>query len=463
MIKFSSFQPINEGAKLTPSELDKPNSKTNTPRINILADLIKNNKPLELAKGGTFIVTDIEHALSGIETYKKDNSTRKKPIPLKGDNDSFITTSDLKKSKVFGGGGGGAGGGSANTKNTESHQCVMIQAMLDHGMQSEEYFNNDDIMKAAYKKVYVDASLDEVLSVGDDWFHSSYESAILLCKGGYVNKSQTFHRGDKVMSQIYAKKTIAFKNSGFSPLKDDKWNPGDIWAVAKGFDVKKELGDDSVKTLNEDILQHFVQKRLVGISLKKVKKKAKHVEMNVQRPPDIADHRVSKILLQGEKRGDFWSSKGATIIFDSGSLIMKDNAAGAAVKAELKGKTARGGGAGWGVMVDAMKQVFRKSPVSDKFKADVFGAAKKMAKGDKKELKKFFDMYNHFYDDSYQVFEQNMKKKDQFWISAKYGCLIICYMVSINSGPKANRFITKIVNYAGSKAEDSSAYVKVYE
>ena len=86
-----------------------------------------------------------------------------------------------------------------------------------------------------------------------------------------------------------------------------------------------------------------------------------------------------------------------------------------------------------------------------------------MAKGDKKELKKFFDMYNHFYDDSYKVFEQNMKKKDQFWISAKYGCLIVCYMVSVNSGPKANRFITKIVNYAGSKAEDSSAYVKVYE
>ena len=33
----------------------------------------------------------------------------------------------------------------------------------------------------------------------------------------------------------------------------------------------------------------------------------------------------------------------------------------------------------------------------------------------------------------------------------------------INMGRKANRFITKIVNYAGSKAEDSSAYVKVYE
>ena len=465
MIKFTSFQPLNEAAKLTPAELIKPNSSTGEDRIDILLRLIQSNKPLELAKGGTFLVTDIDHAVEGINAWKKDKSEKKKPFTLKGDNDSFISTSDLKKAKVFGGGGGGAGGGTANTKNTESHQCVMIQAMLDHGMQSEEYFNNDDLMKAAYKKVKVDASLDEVLSVGDDWFHSSYESAVLLIKGGYVDKGMTFHRGDKVMNEIYAKKAIAFKNNGFKPLKDDKWNPGDIWAVAKDFNVKKELGDDSVKTLNEDILQHFIEKRLVGISLKKVKKKAKHVEMNVERPPDVADHRVREILLQGAKRGDFWSSKGATIIFDNGSLLMKDNAAGAAVKAELKGKTARGGGAGWSVMVDAADQVFSKVSVKrdGKFKADVFSDAVKIAKGSKKETEKFFKMYNHFYDDSFEVFEENLKKKDKFWISAKLGCLHICYMASINSGPKANRFVTKVINYAGSKSEDASAYIKVYE
>jgi hypothetical protein len=463
MISFSSFQPLSEAVKLTPSELAKPNGVTGEDRIEILIRLIKSGKPLELAKGGTFLVTDIEHAMAGIEIYKKDNSDRKKPIPLKGDNDKFITSSDLGKSKVFGG-GGGAGGGTLNTKNTESHQCVMIQAMLDHGIQSEEFFTNNDIIKNAYKKVFVDASIDEVLSVSDDWAHSSYESAILLIKNGYVNRSMTFHRGDKVMNEIYAKKTIAFKNSGFSALKDDKWNPGDIWAVAKDFNVKKELGTDSVKTLNLDILEHFVNKRLVGISLKKVKKKAKHVEMNVERPPDVDDHRVKQILLQGASRGDFWSTKGGTIIYDAGSLLLKDNSAGGSVKAELKGKTARGGGAGWGILIDAAKQVFGKSPVSDKFKADIFGTAKKIAKGDMKSIEKFWKMYNHFYsNDTYENFLVELTKKDQFWISAKYGVISICYMVSLNTGPKSNRFITKIVNYAGSKAEDSSAYIKVYE
>ena len=152
MINFNSFQSLDEGVKLTPSELTKPNSSTGENRVEILLRLIKDGKPLELAKGGTFVVTDIEHAIAGIDIWFKDKSDKKKPIPLKGANDTFITSSDLKKSKVFGG-GGGAGGGTANTKNTESHQCVMIQAMLDHGMQSEEFFT-DDIMKAAYKKQF---------------------------------------------------------------------------------------------------------------------------------------------------------------------------------------------------------------------------------------------------------------------------------------------------------------------
>jgi len=125
MINFNSYQPITEGVKLTPAELTKPNGVTGEDRVDILLRLIKDGKPLELAKGGTFVVTDIEHAVAGIEAWKKNKSDKKQAIALKGDNDAFITSSDLKKAKVFGG-GGGAGGGTLNTKNTESHQCVMI-------------------------------------------------------------------------------------------------------------------------------------------------------------------------------------------------------------------------------------------------------------------------------------------------------------------------------------------------
>ena len=208
MIRFNDYVPLTEElVKLTPAQLIKPNGQTGEARIDILARLVKNSEPLELAKGGTFTVIDIQSALDQIKNWNEIT-----PIALKGAGDKFITSNDLGKSTVFGGAVGGAGGGTLNTKYTESHQCVLLQAMLDHGVQSKEYYT-DDILKAAFKKVDVDATIDEVLSVQDHWFDSSYLSAVHLIKSNYVNKNMIFHRGSTSMIQIYLAKNLAFKNS----------------------------------------------------------------------------------------------------------------------------------------------------------------------------------------------------------------------------------------------------------
>ena len=72
MKKFDSFVAIKEATNLGGGELLKPNSRTGEPRLDILKRLIQDGTPLELAKGGTFVVKDIESALQSIETYKKD-------------------------------------------------------------------------------------------------------------------------------------------------------------------------------------------------------------------------------------------------------------------------------------------------------------------------------------------------------------------------------------------------------
>ena len=457
MKSFKSFklEPIQEAVKLTPGQLDKPNSSTGEDRIDILARLIQDNQPLELASGGTFTVTEIEDALKQIEIFKK----LKKAFPLHGDGKS-ISSSDLGKSSVFGG-GGGSGGGSLNTKITESHQCVMCQAMLDHGMQSEEFFMDPEILKSAYKQVEVDASLDEILSVEGDWFHSSYESALLLIKQGYINKSHKFHRNSKTMNDIYALKNLAYKNSDQKAVKDDKWNPGDIWAIDKSISISKTFNPESISSYNKAILQNFVDRKVVGISLKLVKKTAKSKEYNIKLPPDTDDHKIKSLLFQGEVRGTFWDNKGATIIFDTGKMALRAGSAGAAIKGEIVLKTARGGGAGYGIMIDAVKQVFRKKLPDNKVLNKI---AKNITRGKKRDLNIFYKLYNHFYkNDSYENFEKEILKKDVYWIGSKLACLYVLYYADINSGAKANRWITKIVNYAGSKSEDSSAYVKVYQ
>lgn len=453
MLNFSNFKPLQEAVKLTPAELQKPNTVTGEARLDILARLIRDKKPLELAAGGTFTVTDIDDALAQIEIFKKLG----KPFPLHS-GDKTISSSQIGKTSVFGG-GGGSGGGSLNTKITESHQCVICQAMLDNGMQSEEFFQNPEILKAAYKLVEVDASLDEVLGVEEGWFTSSYESAKLLFKEGYINKSHKFHRNSKLMNGIYAMKNVAYKNSDQSPVKDDKWNPGDIWAIDKNFDIKS-LDTSNILAFNKGLLQAFVDRKVVGISLKLVKKKAKSKEYNIKLPPDTDDHKILKILFQGEKRGTFWSTKSARIVFDDGKLDIRAGTAKGAIKAEIALKTARGGGAGFGVMRDAAKQVFRKRIPDNK---SINKIAKRISQKDPKAIKIFWDMYSHFYkNEKYEEFEAQILKKDSVWLGSKLQGLFVLYHVDQNTGTKANRWITKIVNYAGSKLEDSSAYVKVY-
>jgi len=460
MRAFKDFNSVNEAVKMTPAQLKGDASAgkyKGESRPDILIKLIKSNTPLELAKGGTFTVTDIEAGVAAAKQFKQDGMK----FTLRGKNDTFITSSDLSKSSAFGG-GGGSGGGSLSTKVTECHNAVICYAMLDHGMQNEDYFKNDDILKAAYKQCDVDASLDEVLGVDDAWFHSSYVIAEALVKGGYIKKGHTFHRNSKLMQGIYKAKNDAYKNSGLKPMKDDKWNPGDIWACTSNFNLS-ELNTDNVKAINKTILQLFVDRKLVGISLKKIVKSLKVKEYNIKLPPDTDDHKVLKILTQGEKRGTFWSNKGIAIIFDEGKLQLRDGSPGGSIKGEIVLKTSRGGGAGWEEFQDGIKQVFRKN--LPKHKAGVYKYAKLIAKKqDSKAVTIFWSMFNNFYKNTTrEEFEVELFKKDTNWISAKLACLYVAYYIDINMGRKANRFITKIVNYAGSKAEDSSAYVKVYE
>jgi len=459
MHKFSGFKSLKEAVKLIPSELDKPNSITKEPRIDILIRIIQQGNPLELAKGGTVTIENTPELIGLLKDFAKSTENKKPSIPFMGTDGKNYTTSDLAKSSVFGG-GGGSGGGSLNTKITESHQCVMCQAMLDHGLQDEEFFT-PEILTSAYEKVFVDAKLDEVLSVEGDWLTSSHLSAYELIKQKYIHKNMTFHRNDDKMKKIYAIKDFAYKNSDIKPMKDDKWNPGDIWAIDKSFKFE-DLKVDSIRSLNESLLEHFVNRSLVAISLKLVRKSAKIKELNVKLPPDTDDHKLTRIALQGDVRGDFWSNKGSTVFYDDGKMALKDGSPGGSIKGEIVLKTARGGGAGWGIMQDATRQIFGKKLPDHK--QGIYSIAKKIAtKQDKKGIAIFWKMYNNFYNnETFEEFQEKLLSKDTNWISSKLGCLYVCYYLDLNTGPKSNRWITKIINYAGSKAEDSSSYVKVY-
>lgn len=445
-----------EGVGLGASELLKPNSATREKRTDILRDLIKAKTPLDLVDGTSAIVIDIDAALAAIDQFERDNKNFDL-VTSRG----LIKNTKLKKSKVFGGMISGAGGGTDQTRITESAQCLWCAALLEVGAKTpfENITEND--LRAGLRKIHVDAKFEEMLDMSDEWKMSAYLSAVKLIEDGYIHRGMEFHRGSRLMKAIYVAKNAAYKNNDMRPISDDKWNPGDIWAADPRVDVRK-LDSTSIRGLQKSILEEFVNRTLVGISLKLVKKVAKTKEYNVKLPPDTKDYTVNRFGAKSlrSSRGDFWSTKSGEIMFDGSSIIqIRDSTAFGTIKGEIVGKTARGGGAGWGYIATAIKQVFRANTPNIREIANT--ARKAIDRKDSRALKQIYDVISKVENMSYEEFLSGIANKDAAWVHAKYGTCIFLQHVA-KGGPQANRLVTKIVNYAASQTEDSSAYVKVY-
>ena len=456
MITFKEY--ITEGVTLGSSELRKPNSATKQPRTDILRDLINARTPLETKDGKHVLVTDIDSAMKAIDQFEVDN----KNFNLHTDR-GLIKNTQLKKSKAFGGGGAGAGGGTDQTRVTESAQCLWCAALLELGPTTPMENVTEEHLKSAQRFIHVDAKFDEMMNISDAWKESSYLSAQKLIQEGYIKRGMHFHRNDRVMKSIYAAKDKAYKNTDLPKMSDDKWNPGDIWALDPSVDVSK-LDTTSIRGLQKSILDHFVNRTMVAISLKLVKKTAKIKYYNIKLPPDTDDHKITSIggKSMSTGRGTFWSAKGGEIIVDgSTKIIVRDNASFGTIKAEIMGKTARGGGAAWGYLATALRQVFGTRLPSVR---DISNVAQSAHAGNERDLKKIYDVFSKVERMTYEEFMEQISSSniDATWLHAKYGVCLFLEPLMSNGGSKADRAITKIVNYAASSSEDSSAFIKVY-
>ena len=454
MLKFRSF--LSEGmTALRPGELSKPNSKTKEPRISILKHAAITGITLALAKDNSEIV--IANTPENITAI--DNFDGKTPFKLTAINGKEISSSQIGKSAIFGG-GAGAGGGTENTAQTESGQCLWLAAMLEYGNQPIEFFT-PSILKKAMNRIDVGkTSFDEMVSMDSAWQVSAYLSAQKIIKAGYATKKHKLHRDSSAMNYIYKKaKKEAFKNSGISALTDDKWNPGDIWAIEDGVDLKKELDTSSIGALNTSLLRLFKERKVVGISLKLVKKEAKAKEYNVEGSPQ--NHKFVSGAVKTQ-RGSFFSNKGGTVQFSGGTMEIRPNNYLGANKIEIMGKTARGGGAGWGVIMAAGKRYLN---VNIPAHGSIKRIAQKLASGKDKRSELYFYKMAKNADPSltFDYYMEEIRNKDAGWFSAKLAAVMIVHYLNTNKGRKADSFVNAIVNYAASSSDDSSAFVKIYQ
>ena len=428
---------LNE-TPLTPAELAKINSKTKVPRIDILADKITNDKALELDKGGTFTVANKQEVLAQL----KDWTPEKGAITLMDEEGNKITTSKLKKTKDFGG-GKGSGAGTAQTKIQESAQCLVTALAQQQGGVSESDLTSEKL-KSASKGINTDASVEEIINfieTSPDWTTTLVNTANVL--NDYLGGGLEFHRGSQFVDSIYKAWNTARKNDNLGQIKDDKWNPADIWAVspeAKSIEFKTNLEE-----LNNQILSLFENKKLVGISLKKQADPTPELSIPVQKEKSLQtleDVTVSP------------NSKDVYLTTSSGNRIQLRtfNNNGTSFQGEIKGKAANQGKIGGGILktllakqgiptTSAKKLASRVKSLSDDFVNEFIDLAKNYGKFD--------------------ITPEEVKSKNFDWLMSKYQGLDIVKALTDNPQDKVSKALTDISNYAGSASSVSSIYLKV--
>ena len=283
-----SFKDFLSESKLSQPELEKV--RDGVRRADFVYDWIKKGELVEIdgVKVKIKFISDTHEKMFLKGEYKSGRTYQPLFQDSKGNN---FKITDIDKTPEFGG-GSGSGGGASNTKSTESAQCVYAQAYWD---DSKTKFTPEDL-KAAYKKVDVNAKLDEVLNITDDWKMSCITGANIL-KQAVKGKSMKFHRGSTWVKAIENKFKTLNKAAGF-PFSDiNKWNPADIWLMS---DVSKSaplLDSDSLEELNSEIKMVFQSKDIYGVSLK-LMKGATHVQTvnyrENQVPPIFTEKTVGK-------------------------------------------------------------------------------------------------------------------------------------------------------------------------
>lgn len=427
---------------LTPKELGKQNSKTKEERVDILIQKIKNGEALELDKGdATFIVYDPKgEKVAELEAW----TPAKGPVTLQDKDGNTITTSKLKKTADFGG-GAGSGGGAAQTAIQESCQCAVNALAQKIGSDITPKDLTPDNLKSIAKDINTTSSIEDIIYFiqnSPGWANTFVNTAKMLV--GYAGTGFEFHRGSEFVDRIYQAWRTVRKANGWK-IQNDKWNPSDIWIVSPA--VKNiQFKTDSIAELNNQMVELFDERKLLGASLKKLGPESK-LTVRARQLQSEKDEYASSIVSP--------TSKDAYINFKSNAKMQLRTFStdGSSFQGELKGKTASQGKIGGGVL----KMLLSKNGAGDIPAQNE--ALKKAVDLSDSFVQEFIELAKRF--GGFDITAEELKEKSTDWISSKYQALCVIRVLETGDKDKVTDAITDIVNYAGSQSSISSVHLKV--
>ena len=132
-------------------------------------------------------------------------------------------------------------------------------------------------------------ALDMCANLNEEWVTSNTLGAnALLADNSLKGANWKFHRGSKTVEEIYKcfskVKSIEKQNRQDLNINPNKWSPADIYLIDKSWtkeDVKGELKNIStIDSLNAKMQEWITDKKVIGVSLKKMKSNPTIKDMN---------------------------------------------------------------------------------------------------------------------------------------------------------------------------------------
>ncbi len=175
-----------------------------------------------------------------------------------------------------------------STDLAESAQAV-YGAMAFHLKRN---ITNTDLIdknfQSSANKSFTTQSVDVVKTkLNDEWIDSSIRGANEL-REKYTGEDFEFHKGSAKV-KIIENAFNSIKGREGLTINLNKWSPADIYMIAYGFDPNKALsGIKTLASLNAKMYELLKDKKIIGVSLKKIGKTANITNVNFPQDDDTS-------------------------------------------------------------------------------------------------------------------------------------------------------------------------------
>lgn len=452
----------------------------------VLIKKIKNEEPIKILKkrGGLTIknddvkVSNGDEIITNITDSEGDyDSNKGKRFFLNGrrykevidDGEQQYQLNDIEKTPDFGS-SRGSSAGSLDTRDVESIQCFF----LSYRQNKKKEINLRDISKILnlqedrfdYYKRFIDVPIDITKDLIEEYIDRGWGTTFIKTSNSIFNlgKSDSGFKGRFLIDtkKLYKFCQISVTTGLIGALKStyrkcgkhisiSKWNPSDIWMVQVESEKRIITGLEyisSITDLNKYIDVNFEYKRLLGLSLKKVKeledikiivnkitKAPKYKYKTVRISSDPLSTIGLKIIVDRKRSQDFSSGEESMTIRSKAGPFVIENISG-----EVDGSASRHGQ----MSLTKINQILQKHGIDPVIMARTSGRAgekfykESLESWSDKDLKDQIILLNNILINKYgqEIISRSVNKKievNRARLVSKYQSLFLAWTLMKNS------------------------------